>query len=60
MSEGANVRRASDETCCECGAPAVAFWPAVDPDIPAHPHCRECLDEAKRGLILRIHEEGSP
>lgn len=51
------VVRASDCTCIECGKPAVAFWPVVDPDIPSHPYCRECLDRAKDKLIRKIFNQ---
>lgn len=43
---------------CDCGAQAVAFWPVVDPDIPSHPYCQECLDEAKRKLLIEMHDAG--
>ena len=46
--------KASDCKCCECGAPAVAFWPCIDPDIPSHPYCRKCLDKEKAKLIMEI------
>lgn len=39
---------------CACGKKAVAFWPMCDPDIPHHPYCRECLDEAKMRLTIEI------
>jgi len=47
--------KASDCKCCECGKKAVAFWPVVDPDIPAYPYCRECLDKAKKELFLKLN-----
>jgi hypothetical protein len=43
--------QAKDCKCCECGKKAVAFWPCMDPDIPQHPYCRKCLDEAKNRVI---------
>lgn len=49
-------RKASDEKCCKCGKQAVAFWPVFDPDIPTYPYCRECLDKAKRELMIRLAE----
>ena len=49
---------AEDCKCCECGKPAVAFWPIVDPDIPHHPYCRKCLDKAQQSLLIRLHDEG--
>jgi hypothetical protein len=39
--------RATKDKCCKCGKPAVAYWPAIDPDIESHPYCRKCCDEAK-------------
>ena len=36
--------------CCECGKQAVAFYPVVDPDIPAHPYCADCLYKAMVSL----------
>lgn len=48
--------KASACKCVECGKPAVAFWPVIDPDIPAHPYCRECLDKAKMELIVKLEE----
>lgn len=48
--------KASDEKCCKCGKPAVAYWPIVDPDIPAYPYCRECLDKAKEELMITLTE----
>lgn len=46
--------KASECKCCECGKPAVAFFPCVDPDIPSHPYCQECLDEARMKLALAL------
>jgi len=46
--------KASDCKCVQCGKQAVAFWPVVDPDIPANPYCRECLDRAKNELIIKL------
>jgi hypothetical protein len=48
--------KASDCQCCVCGRQAVAFWPVLDPDIPSHPYCRECLDKAKMELMIRLSE----
>ena len=42
--------------CCKCNKQAVAFWPVYDPDIPAHPYCRECLDKEKRELVIKLSE----
>lgn len=46
--------KASDCKCCECGKPAVAFWPVIDPDIPSNPYCRKCLDKAKAELMIKL------
>lgn len=43
---------AKDLNCIECGRPAVALWPLIDPDIPAEPYCRECLDKAKMRILM--------
>lgn len=48
------MTKASDCKCVVCGKPAVAFWPMVDPDIPEHPYCRKCLDQAKAEVIASI------
>lgn len=48
--------RASECKCCKCGKQAVAFWPVIDPDIPSHPYCRECLDKEKMELIIKLEE----
>lgn len=45
---------AKDMACVKCKKPAVAFWPMVDPDIPHHPYCRECLDKAKNALMIKL------
>lgn len=42
-----NIRIATQEKCCVCGRKASVFWPMIDPDIPAHPYCRECLEKEK-------------
>ena len=44
--------KASECKCCQCGKQAVAFWPMIDPDIPANPYCRECLDKAKMRVLV--------
>ena len=41
------------DKCVECGQPAVAFWPLIDPDIPTYPYCRKCLDKAKIELLIK-------
>lgn len=48
---------AKDCKCCQCGKPAVAFWPCIDPDIPSEPYCRECLDRAKRELLIKLFQK---
>ena len=59
MVEGETMKRkivkASDCKCCQCENEAVAFWPC-DPDIPDHPYCRKCLDEAKLRVLSMISE----
>jgi hypothetical protein len=51
------MKKASDFKCCQCKkAKAVAFWPVCDPDIPSHPYCRKCLDEAHRKLLIKFVE----
>lgn len=47
---------AKDQRCCECGKQAVALWPIIVPDIPSYPYCRECLDKAKRELMVKLEE----
>lgn len=47
-----NSMKASECKCVECGKQAVAFWPMIDPDIPAHPYCRKCLDKAKMEVLI--------
>lgn len=48
--------KAEECNCCICGKQAVAFWPAFDPDIPAKPYCRECLDKEKFKFLIAICE----
>jgi hypothetical protein len=48
--------KAEDKKCIECGEKAVAFFPAVDPDIQSYPYCRECLDKQKLLLIIALFE----
>ena len=50
--------KAEDCVCIECDEQAVAFWPVVDPDIPALPYCRGCLDHAKLTVITSLVKEG--
>lgn len=44
--------KASECKCHICGKQAVAFWPMIDPDIPAEPYCRKCLDKAKIKVLI--------
>lgn len=44
--------QASECKCVVCGKPAVAFWPLIDPDIPAEPYCRKCLGQAKIKVLM--------
>jgi hypothetical protein len=44
--------KASECKCIVCGKQAVAFWPMIDPDIPAEPYCRECLNKAKSEVLM--------
>ena len=44
--------KASECKCVDCGKQAVAFFPVFDPDIPAFPYCRECLDKVKMKLLM--------
>lgn len=46
--------KASECKCCSCGKQAVAFYPVIDPDIPSHPYCRDCLDKMKMELAVKI------
>ncbi len=45
--------KASECKCIVCGKQAVAFWPLIDPDIPAEPYCRKCLDKAKVEVLIQ-------
>ena len=45
---------ASECKCVECGAQAVAFWPVLDPDIPANPYCRKCLYKVKAEMLVKL------
>ena len=45
--------KASECKCIVCDKQAVAFWPLIDPDIPAQPYCRKCLDEAKMEVMTK-------
>lgn len=52
-----NRIEAKDCQCCNCGEQAVAFWPIIDPDIPHHPYCRKCLNEAQISLLEKLYAE---
>jgi hypothetical protein len=54
--ETAVRRYAKDCKCIECGEQATAFFPVVDPDIPAHPYCKKHLSEARARLLMRLHK----
>ncbi len=45
--------KATECKCIVCGKQAVAFWPVIDPDIPAQPYCRKCLDKAKAEVLVK-------
>ena len=47
------------DKCCKCSQPAVAYWPAIDPDIESHPYCRKCLDKQKIKLLMEMEELSS-
>jgi len=47
------------DVCRKCGEPAVAYWPAIDPDIESHPYCRKCLDREKINLLIEMDELSS-
>jgi len=47
---------AKDKKCIECKAPAVAFFPIFDIDIPSYPYCRKCLDKAKLKLLIKLNK----
>lgn len=49
-----NVVKASDCKCIVCGEQAEVFWPVIDPDIPAHPYCRKCLNKEQLKLLKRL------
>ena len=48
--------KTSECKCVDCGKQAVAFFPVFDPDIPAFPYCRECLDKVKMKLLIQLVE----
>lgn len=52
------IIQASDCKCTNCGKPAVAFFPAFDPDIKAYPWCQKCLDKERFKLMVQIQQRG--
>jgi hypothetical protein len=56
MKKKNKLTQASDCECCDqkCKEKSVAFWPVMDPDIPANPYCRKHLDEAKNKVLMAI------
>ena len=46
--------QAKDCKCTQCKTQAVAFWPAIDPDIKSYPYCRKCLDKIKISAIIEM------
>jgi len=54
MNEKPKQILAKDCFCCTCGKQAVCWWPIMDPDIPEHPYCRKCVDEAKMRVIIAM------
>ena len=54
----AKVTLACEFKCRKCtDRQAVAFWPCIDPDIPSHPYCQECLDEIKREMLISMADD---
>lgn len=49
-----NKKYAKNQRCIECGKQAVAFYPLIDPDIPAHPYCADCLYKAMVSLAEAV------
>jgi hypothetical protein len=49
------ITYAKDCKCRKCGKPAVCFWLIVDPDIPEHPYCRKCVEEAKTRVLMNLY-----
>ena len=49
--------KASECKCCECGKPAVAFYPVIDPDIPSYPYCPACLEKAMIEMAKVVWKE---
>lgn len=48
---------AKDTTCCVCGKQAYAFYPVIDPDIPALPYCEKCLRKQQKQVIAALFGE---
>ena len=51
---------AKDCKCYKCGKPAVAFYPVVDPDIPAQPYCADCLEKAMISMAKAVFKDDKP
>ena len=47
-------RYAKDEKCSDCGKQAEVFFPLCDPDIEAHPYCKECAIKRKDKLMQKL------
>ena len=50
------IIHAKDFKCVVCGKQAEVFWPCIDPDIPAHPYCRECLGKEQAKLFIELNK----
>ena len=50
------IIHAKDFKCVVCGKQAEVFWPCLDPDIPAHPYCRECLGKEQAKLFIELNK----
>ena len=48
--------KVKDHKCTDCGRQAECFYPCVDPDIPAHPYCKNCAMKRKKNLIKKLLE----
>ena len=49
--------KASECKCYVCGKQAVAFYPAIDPDIPSTPYCPDCLYKAMVDLAKAVWKD---
>lgn len=55
------IINAKDKECIICGEQADVFWPVIDPDIEASPHCNKCVKKEKKKLLealSNIDKEG--